>query len=233
MRLPAMKNDPLVKRRYVYHLAGYEPGDAPAQYRRFVRQLAVFQHTWNVDTTLSYPEQSAEQSRAKWTVGSRAVNWQVELDYEVLLWDDIVRADLARRLPVRLLKAAVTYLDFFATGTIFRYLTANPHYAIFSVFPLFALALFVAGAWLAALQLIGLLDLAGISKAIVGLPAGLVVFFGLLRWPGRKWRVNQLLDDWIFARDYLFGRRSDIDSRLDLFARRSSSDRANSARMKS
>ena len=47
---------------------------------------------------------------------------------------------------------------------------------------------------------------------------GLAVFFVLLRWPGRRWRVQQLLDDWIFARDYLFGRRPDAEARLDQFA---------------
>jgi pimeloyl-ACP methyl ester carboxylesterase len=40
----------------------------------------------------------------------------------------------------------------------------------------------------------------------------------LLRWPGRRWRVQQLLDDWICAHDYIHGRRPDIDARLDRFA---------------
>ena len=48
--------------------------------------------------------------------------------------------------------------------------------------------------------------------------AGLGAFLGLLLWPGRRWRVQQLLDDWIFAHDYLHGRRPDVEARLDHFA---------------
>jgi pimeloyl-ACP methyl ester carboxylesterase len=39
-----------------------------------------------------------------------------------------------------------------------------------------------------------------------------------MRWPGRRWRVEQLLDDWICAHEYIHGHRPDIDARLDLFA---------------
>jgi pimeloyl-ACP methyl ester carboxylesterase len=52
----------------------------------------------------------------------------------------------------------------------------------------------------------------------MGVLAFLAVFAALLRWPGRRWRVAHLLDDWIFARDYLYGRRADIEARLDRFA---------------
>src|SRR5262249_11781646 len=40
------------------------------------------------------------------------------------------------------------------------------------------------------------------------------------RWPGRRWRVDQGLADWILAVDYMRGRRPDIDARLDRFAQR-------------
>ena len=93
----------MVRRRHVYHVAGYDPIDAGAQYRRFRRQLDVFQRTWNVRATLSEAGQSNDQSRAWWTVETRAGNWQVEATHEILIWDDIVRADFERPLPVRLL----------------------------------------------------------------------------------------------------------------------------------
>ena len=208
----------MVRRRHVYHIAGYDPIDASAQYRRFTRQLAVFQRTWNVDATLSDLEQSSTQSRAWWTVRARAANWQVEATHEVLLWDDIVRGDFTRSLPVRLLNAARAYLDFIATGTMFRYIMANQRYAIFFLFPIFSVALFAVAGWFCARLLTASLGLEGVGAGVVGLLAGLAVFIGLLQWPGRRWRVEQLLDDWIFAQDYLHGRRPDIDARLDRFA---------------
>src|SRR5258707_15636537 len=63
-----------------------------------------------------------------------------------------------------------------------------------------------------------MLGLEGIVAGAVGLAAGVAPFLALLRWPGRRWRVQQLLDDWIFAHDYLHGRRPDVDARLDRFA---------------
>lgn len=209
----------MVRRRRVYHVAGYDPIDAAAQYRRFTRQLDVFQRTWNVGATLSDLERSDEQSRAWWTVKARAANWEVEADHELLLWDDIVRGDFKRPLPMRLLDAARVYLDFIATGTMFRYIVANQRYAIFFLFPLSSLVLFAAAGWFGARLLTASVGLEGIAAAVVGLLAGVAVFVGLLQWPGRRWRVEQLLDDWICAHDYLHGRRPDIDARLDCFAR--------------
>jgi pimeloyl-ACP methyl ester carboxylesterase len=53
---------------------------------------------------------------------------------------------------------------------------------------------------------------------VTGVVVGAGAFLGLLHWPGRRWRVQQLLDDWIFAHDYLHGRRPDVGARLDRFA---------------
>jgi hypothetical protein len=208
----------MVKRRHVYHVAGYDPIDAGAQYRRFTRQLEVFQRTWNVTATLSELAQSDEQSRAWWTVDTRGANWQVETVHEVLLWDDIVRGDFKRAMPLRLLDAARVYLDFIATGTMFRYVSANQRYAGFFLFPILAVVLFAVAGWLVARLLIGFVGLGGVAAAVVGLVVGLAVFIGLMQWPGRRWRVEQLLDDWICAHDYLRGRRPDIAARLDRFA---------------
>jgi hypothetical protein len=207
----------MVKRRHVYHIAGYDPIEAGAQYRRFTRQLEVFQRTWNVQASLSELARADEQSRAWWTVTTRAANWQVEAVHEVLAWDDIVRGDFTRALPLRLLDAARVYFDFIATGTMFRYIAANQRYAIFFLFPIFAVALFAAAGWFAARLLTGFIGLDGVGAVVLGLVVGIGVFLGLMRWPGRRWRVEQLLDDWICAHDYLHGRRPDIDARLDSF----------------
>jgi hypothetical protein len=208
----------MVRRRHVYHLAGYDPVEADAQYRRFARQLAIFQRTWKVAATLSEIEHSNDPPTARWAVKAQAADWQVETVHEVLLWDDVVRADLVQGLPQRILRAARAYLDFIVTGTMFRYIVANQRYAIFFLFPMLSLILFaVVGYFLARLSAT-LMGLSGLAAIAVGLPIGIAVFLGLLRWPGRRWRVQQLLDDWIFAHDYLHGRRSDIDGRLDRFA---------------
>src|SRR5215467_4173623 len=208
----------MVRRRHVYHMAGYDPIDPGAQHRRFARQLDVFQRTWNVETSVSELAQDSEQSRAWWTVRARGPNWQVETVHEILLWDDIVRADFRRPLPVRLFVAVRAYLDFIITGTMFRYIVANQRYAIFFLFPILSVVLFAAVGWFFARLLTGFLGLDGFAAAALGVPTGLVLFLVLMRWPGRRWRVEQLLDDWICAHDYIHGSRPDIDARLDHFA---------------
>src|SRR5262249_62091088 len=107
---------------------------------------------------------------------------------------------------------------FIVTGTIFRYIISNQRYTVFFLFPILSVVLFAAGGWLVAHLLTALLGLEGLGAAAVGLPVGIAVFLVLLRWPGRRWRVQQLLDDWICAHDYIHGRRPDIDARLDRFA---------------
>src|SRR5436853_4850261 len=193
----------MVRRRHVYHVAGYDPMHAGALYRRFTRQLDVFRRTWNVDASVSALEQTGDKCRAWWTVRSRGPNWQVEAVHEALLWDDIVRADFKRPLAVRLLKAAFAYCDLIVTGTMFRYIHANQRYAIFFLFPIFSVVLFAVAGWIVARLAIGFLGLdgvaaaalgvpVGVAAAALGVPVGLAVFLLLLRWPGRRWRVEQL-----------------------------------------
>ena len=205
-------------KRHVYHLPGYDPTDCEAQYRRFAGQLARFKRTWPVQATLSELERSNLQSRGWWTVQTNSADWRVETVHEVLLWNDIVLADFARPLLVRVVKAAAAYFDLIVTGTFFRYLEANYRYGIFFLFPLIALTIFGFAALLLACFVGDLCQLADSTEFAVGLAIGIASFFALLQWPGRSWRVHHALDGWIFARDYIHDRRSDINARLDLFA---------------
>ena len=208
----------MVRRRHVYHVAGYDPMDAGALYRRFARQLDVFRRTWSIEASVSALEQTSDKCRAWWAVRSRGPNWQVEAVHEALLWDDIVRADFKRPLALRLLKAAFAYCDLIVTGTMFRYIYANQRYAIFFLFPIFSVVLFAVAGWIVARLAAGFLDLDGIAATALGVPLAVAVFLLLIRWPGRRWRIEQLLDDWICAHAYIHGERPDIDARLELFA---------------
>src|SRR5262249_56818527 len=90
----------MIRRRHVYHVAGYDPIDAGAQYRRFARQLDVFRRTWNVDATLSALKQSNPQSRAWWSVSARGANWQGEAGHQRVLWGDHLPGGFPPPLPV-------------------------------------------------------------------------------------------------------------------------------------
>ncbi len=208
----------MVRRRHLYHLAGYDPVDCGSQHRRFKRELETFKRTWSIDASVSPLERPADGSRAFWTVEARAPGWQVESVHEPLLWDDIVRRDIERPRALRFWHSLLAFSEFILTGTLFRYVAASLRYAIFFLVPLVQLALFAAAGWLVARLLIAALSLSGMAAVVVGWLAGIAAFFALLRWPGRRWRVEQMLSDWVFAHEYLHNRRPDLDARLDAFA---------------
>jgi pimeloyl-ACP methyl ester carboxylesterase len=144
-------------------------------------------------------------------------NWQVDAQCELWAWEDLVGADAAVSLPMRLIRAVVTFFDLFVSGTIFRYFRANLRYAMFALFPPLQIALFAAGSWIVARLVTSWLDLSGKVEIASAAVIALILFIMLLQWPGRRWRVQQALDDWILARDYVLGRRAGLDARLDEF----------------
>ena len=206
------------RRRHVFHIAGYDPIRPAQQYRRFVRELAIFQETWGARATLS--EMTESSGCFSWNVRTEGANWTGEADYELLAWDDIVAKDAGGGDGPRLVRAIATYLDLLLTGTLFRYAVAHARYFLFALFPLFQLALLGFCAWIAAALGVRALGLQGLQGLTLATLIGAAIFFLLLRWPGRRWKLQHALDDWILARAYLHGQRSDVQSRLEAFSER-------------
>src|SRR5262249_61748097 len=90
-----------------------------------------------------------------WSVTPRGPNWTVEPVSEPLDWHDIVLADLARPARGQVAAGAVTFADFVASGTFFRYIAASHRYAFFFLVPFLDLVLFVAAGALAGSLLAG------------------------------------------------------------------------------
>jgi hypothetical protein len=205
----------MIKRRLVHQIAGYDPVDARGHYRRFMRGLPTFARTWNVAASAS----AFSEAEGRWTVTTQGPNWKVEAVHQPLAWDDIIRGDYAKPMLPRLGKFALALFDIFRTGTVFRYFRANFQYGFFFLFPVIYLIGFALIGWLLGRWIAGLLALQGSGHAFLAAAIGIAIFFLLLQWPGRRWRVLQALDDWIFSWDYLHGRRPDMEARLDRFAR--------------
>jgi len=75
----------MVQKRYFFHTSGFDPYDAAAQYRRFVRELARFAATWNVKAQVSAAhENSAADGR--WTVTAQGPGWRILTSFELLDW---------------------------------------------------------------------------------------------------------------------------------------------------
>jgi hypothetical protein len=213
----------MVHKRHFFHAPGFDPYDAASQHRRFVRETARFQSTWSVSAVVS-DLRDPSAGDGHWTVSTTGPGWKVETCYEILDWDDIVRAELDGPAPSRLWNGLVTFVDFIASGTVGRYFGANWRYGMFFFVPfvsaiLFAVIAIIAG-WVAGAALGSPVLGSAVLGAIAGLVVALLAFVLLMRWPGERWRVSQGLSDWIFARDYMLRRRRDVDARAEAFADR-------------
>ena len=213
----------MIHKRHFFHAPGFDPYDAASQHRRFVREAARFQTTWNVSAVVS-DLRDPSAGEGHWSVTATAPGWTVETCYEILDWHDIVRAELDGPAPRRLWNGLVTFVDFIASGTVGRYFGANWRYGLFFFVPFVNVILFAAVAIIVGWVAGAVLGSAVFGSAGLGAIAGLVVAvlaFGLLmRWPGERWRVSQGLADWIFARDYMLRRRRDVEARAEAFADR-------------
>ena len=208
----------MISRRHVFFLAGYDPIDLRAQHSRFRREAAKFEKTWGVAADISEMEMAGAGER--WSLTTRGPGWMTSTIFEPLDWHDIVVADLARPAIPRLVRGFITFFDFVLSGTAARYFTASWRYGLFFVMPFFNLLMFAAigiGVGVALSRLSGMEVFA--STAMTLLSAGLI-FAALTRWPGRKWRTDQALADWIFARDFMYGQRGDVEQSLAGFAKR-------------
>jgi hypothetical protein len=207
----------LIKRRHVFHIAGYDPIGA-GWYRTFKRELAKFGHTWSVRSTVSVPMPAT--GKPVWTVTTDGPNWFVETTYELLPWDDIVCADLGRSMPERLAKSMLALFEIARLGVLFRYFKANWQYGFFFLYPYLLLCLFGLAAAGLAVVAAHATEWPIWAQAPLLIVLGPIIFIGLLYWPGKRWRVLQGLDDWIFSTEYVHSRCPDLDARLDRFADR-------------
>jgi pimeloyl-ACP methyl ester carboxylesterase len=209
----------MIGRRHVFHIGGYDPITPERQFERFCRSLRSFERTWNVSSQTSAIADTSKVS-ACWDAEAWGPNWKTRITFEMLRWDDLILRDSERGMLSRLGQSALSLFNFAATGTLFRYVYANWKYAVFFLFPYFYVALFWlvgAGIGYAVTRLAGL---TGAYAAISGLGIAVAIFAGLMRWLGPRRRINHVLDDAIFSRQFLYGQRPEMEKRIDDFAGR-------------
>lgn len=207
----------MVARRHVFHIGGYDPILPDTQLNRFRRSLGSFQKTWGVTSRVSSEPQCSQVS-ATWQAESAGPNWNTVTSYEMLRWDDLILMDHQRSMPSRLAAGMVTLMDWIVTGTLFRFVLSSWKYAGFFLFPyLWVAAFLIAGAGV-GVGLAWLLGLHGAAAWGVGIVAAGAVFGGLLHRYGWKKPINHVFDDWIFSRQFVYGKRPLMDRRVDEFA---------------
>jgi pimeloyl-ACP methyl ester carboxylesterase len=209
----------MIGRRHVFHIGGYDPIIPERQLERFRRSLSSFERTWNVSSQTS-PLANSSQVSASWDSEAWGPNWKTQVTFEMLRWDDLVLHDSQRGMLSRLYHSGLTLFDFIVTGTLFRYVRANWKYAGFFLFPYFYVVLFGLGSAGVGYAVTRLASLTGVGAAICSIFVSVTIFVALMRWFGPRRRINHVLDDAIFSRQFLYGQRPAMEQRIDDFARK-------------
>jgi hypothetical protein len=209
-------NGQTVKKRDVVFVCGYEISRPEGHHRRFAKELPLFEAAWNVKTDLSPPSVDPHSNTAIWKLKTKGPNWQVETDYRMFWWGDIIAPDFELSNIRRFYVGWLALLDFVFSGALFAYFRTNWRYALFFLYPYVLMALVgFAGFYLTRRAIGGVLPLADLIAVIVGFACA----FGLLLLPPKPLYVGYLLNDWYFAHDLVHRRRVALDQRLDGFAR--------------
>ena len=211
----------MIQKRKVFYIEGYDPQGAAGYYALFRREFERFRKLWPLRGTLTPLAAEPGAHAAHWSIESEAPNWKVTTAYEFLNWDDIIARDLARNMAWRLARAAVWFADDLWSGTTARIFRASWRFALFYIYPLVMLllwlALALAAGWIAAR--LAAASLAPPIVALIGIAVALAAYW-LLRPLAERRLAIQLADLWFFFRDLSFGRRADFAARIDRFAER-------------
>jgi hypothetical protein len=205
-----------VRKRCFVQMTGYEPVGPEHQHRRFIREMARFQKTWNIQGKVSPPQLSADGAVASWAIETSGPNWRVSTDFHWFRWDDFVTADAVMSDWWRFPLGIAALIEFVLTGTVIRYFVIAWRYGAFFLSPL----IYVLGMmWLSiAATRFAVIHL-GLPFRLVLAPALWLAFFAGLRFTfGRMVHIGYALDDWYFARDFIHRVRPALEKRLDLLA---------------
>jgi hypothetical protein len=208
-----MTDDPLIRKRLVFHIGGYDPHIAPeTSYRRFVRESKRFEKTWGATASISPPSLAADE--ATWDIMTTGPNWRVETRYCLVRWDDVIgtvaRQPWWQRIPL----SQLAFIDFAAAGALWGYIRTNWRYALFFIYPFLLFDAFVLIAWFSGEFLARASD-----SVWIGVVAGLLMFVAMVRGPCRWFGLATLFDDWTFSSAYVRKGYPVLDQKFDRIAK--------------
>ncbi|GGF53878.1 hypothetical protein GCM10007301_11700 [Azorhizobium oxalatiphilum] len=223
-------------RRHLFFVAGYDPMTVDAHHRIFQRELARFAEVWGVSASADNNPR-AVRTGGSWTARSHGPDWETETRFEILAWDDLVRADMNRSRWSHLFGTIRALGDMIATGTIFRYFRTSHRYGIFFCLTYLTLAAIWAVSagigWVAAHFSAPLVDRALVGTwiagrvflgqwvgAAFGVVVAIIAALVITRLLSKRLRLRQSLDLAEFSVDFVHDRHPDITRRITSFADR-------------
>lgn len=206
---------PVVARRAVFLVGGYERNDAAGFFRRIGREMGRFQTCWSVRAEMGEATHAPDQTSATATVRYAGPDGDCVSNITFLSYDDIVRRDGARPMVVRLWVYLLAFFDYVFSGTMVRFFATNWRFALYFLYPFTALCGFVFVGY-TVFRIANALGVPG--GPVLPLVLGLLAMVLVARYLGRRYFVFHLMDLWSFSREHLHCRRPEMDQRLDAWA---------------
>jgi hypothetical protein len=207
--------------RLVIEVPGFDPRDPAEHHRAFEQEFrsacALHGLTGKVGDVKPHPKRPA----AKWDVTTQGDGWQVETDYRLLRWDDIVREDLTRAAWWKIVQMYRTIGVSIVNGAFRRIMRADWRFAAFAFSPLLLITAWIfLGCFFGifCMNLVAAMRAPDIVARIVGAVTGLGAFASIL-WLTEP--ITGLLrrSDQAATTDQIANRkRKDIEQRMDALA---------------
>lgn len=206
--------DDLIKKRCVVFIGDYDPTDAAQRFAAFQQGLRQFAQTWRVAVRTSAVKTEADGAVAVWHIETKAPNWQVNTEFRLLDWSNVVKDDFRRWNFGRAQRALKALANFVVSGTCWRYLRTSWRFGLLFLYPALALLLF----GLVALKLAGLLASLNIPFALfAGFAIGAGLFAAFVKWLD-PFDMGRIVDLWVFLHELVHLERTGLAERLGAFS---------------
>ncbi|MFD1199254.1 alpha/beta hydrolase [Brucella gallinifaecis] len=203
------------RKRLVIQFTGYEGLHPKAVRVRHAQAIKDFDRLWHAKTRL--PPMKDEQNDCGTLIATTQGNgWQSQTEFCQFGTADIFDDYAARPTPMRMLTGFRAFMNIVFTGTLFRYLLTSWRFVIFFMWPflLSIVIIAIAALIMAAPMLAGL----PVWNLVWSLPLAAIIATLLVRWPGDRFFMSYLLDDWSAAYDRIYDRNDKLKSRRKAFA---------------
>jgi pimeloyl-ACP methyl ester carboxylesterase len=233
----------LVQRRCVIYFSGFDPNNPSHYHKLYQEQAALAAPLLNAEIQVG-PRQPAQKDVLRWTVRATSASassstldgaQEVQTDYLLARWDDIVRQHWLRTNSwLAIWKFANSFLAAhilsIRTGSLFKAARLSKTPCLAHILPL------VLALWIGGLLLCGVLlgsaallqhgfyqafsPLVGINTAFIAIFLIVIALLSAL-WVWRlnkRWHMLWLARSFIFTTQQVLGRTPELESRLDSMA---------------
>jgi len=205
---------PEVRRRRVFYIPGYDP-IPPRRYRELYRKESAAQAGVSGYDIALVP--GASGTRFGWSVQAVIDGTEVQSDFAVLVWSDIVKDSMARGIIATYLQMMRTAATYIGSGALFRLMRLRKGPVIAALYPV---GFLIAQLILALLLAWGLGCLLAIWQPWAAW-GGLVVVPVVLEWFRRmdgRFFAYYLMHDYAYSARYLGANPPELEARMAEFA---------------